>query len=148
MPTCKTSTRPSDGGCRITSRLTVNRGCPSDHIPTEEAGAPYSTPNGVDKLISLGVGFATSWLGSCLYLRKLRKAVAGARLTEASAEAQIELLQAAGGTNLVAAATGPTRQRVVSRMNSAIRLHLEGMRADGQQVPAPKSYSTYIEIPA
>jgi predicted RNase H-like HicB family nuclease len=45
-------------------------------------------------------------------------------------------------------ATGTTRQRAVSRMNSAIRFHLEGMRAEGQRVPAPKSYSTYIEIPA
>jgi predicted RNase H-like HicB family nuclease len=45
-------------------------------------------------------------------------------------------------------ATGATRQRAVSRMNSAIRFHLEGLRADGQRIPAPKSYSTYIDIPA
>jgi len=45
-------------------------------------------------------------------------------------------------------ATGATRQRAVSRMNSAIRFHLEGMREEGQRVPAPKSYSTYIDIPA
>jgi predicted RNase H-like HicB family nuclease len=45
-------------------------------------------------------------------------------------------------------AAGSTRQRTISRMNSAIRFHLEGMRAEGQRVPAPRSYSTYIEIPA
>ncbi len=45
-------------------------------------------------------------------------------------------------------ATGTTRQRAVTRMNSAIRFHLEGLRAEGRRVPAPKSYSTYIEIPA
>ena len=45
-------------------------------------------------------------------------------------------------------ATGPTRPRAVSRMQSAIRFHLEGMRAEGQRVPSPKAFSTYIEIPA
>ena len=45
-------------------------------------------------------------------------------------------------------AAGSTRQRVVSRMHSAIRFHLEGLRMEGQRAPAPKSYSTYIEIPA
>jgi len=45
-------------------------------------------------------------------------------------------------------ATGATRQRAVARMNSAIRFHLEGLRAEGPRVPASKSYSSYIEIPA
>lgn len=45
-------------------------------------------------------------------------------------------------------ATGATRQRAVSRMRSAIRFHLEGLRAMGRRVPAPKAFSTYIEIPA
>ena len=45
-------------------------------------------------------------------------------------------------------ATGTTRQPAVSRMDSAIRFHLEGLRADGQRVPVPKAYSTYIDIPA
>ena len=46
------------------------------------------------------------------------------------------------------AATGSTRARAVSRMQSAIRFHLDGLRAEGQRVPSPKSFSTYIEIPA
>ena len=45
-------------------------------------------------------------------------------------------------------ATGATRPRAVSRMQSAIRFHLEGLRAEGQPVPSPKSFSTYVEIPA
>ena len=45
-------------------------------------------------------------------------------------------------------ATGPTRQRAVSRMRSAIRLHLAGLRAQGRRPPVPKAFSTYVEIPA
>jgi len=45
-------------------------------------------------------------------------------------------------------AAGTTRQRAVSRMNSAIRFHLEGLRAEGQRVPVPKADSTSIDIPA
>ena len=45
-------------------------------------------------------------------------------------------------------ATGTTGPRAVSRMQSAIRFHLEGLRAKGQRIPPPKSFSTYVEIPA
>ena len=45
-------------------------------------------------------------------------------------------------------ATGSTRQRAVSRMQSAVRFHLEGLRAEGERVPSPKSFSTYVEVPA
>ena len=45
-------------------------------------------------------------------------------------------------------ATGPTRQRAVSRMRSAVRFHLAGLRAQGRRVPIPKAFSTYVEIPA
>ena len=43
-------------------------------------------------------------------------------------------------------ATGSTRQRTVARMQSAIRFHLEGLQVEGQRVPSPKAFSTYIEI--
>jgi predicted RNase H-like HicB family nuclease len=45
-------------------------------------------------------------------------------------------------------ASGPTRDRALSRMRSAIRLHLAGLRAQGRRVPAPKAFSTYVEISA
>jgi predicted RNase H-like HicB family nuclease len=45
-------------------------------------------------------------------------------------------------------ASGPTRARALSRMQSAIRFHLEGLRAAGRRVPSPKSFSTYLEVPA
>ena len=45
-------------------------------------------------------------------------------------------------------ATGTTRQRALTRMRSAIRLHLAGLRAQGRRVPVPKAFSTYVEIPA
>ena len=45
-------------------------------------------------------------------------------------------------------ATGTTRQRALSRMRSAIRLHLVGLRAQGRRVPVPKAFSTYVEISA
>jgi predicted RNase H-like HicB family nuclease len=45
-------------------------------------------------------------------------------------------------------ATAPTRPRVVTRMRAAIRFHLDGLREVGKRVPVPKSFSTYVEIPA
>jgi predicted RNase H-like HicB family nuclease len=45
-------------------------------------------------------------------------------------------------------ATGPTRHRALDRMQSAIQFHLDGIRAEGRRVPAPKSFSTYIEVSA
>ena len=44
-------------------------------------------------------------------------------------------------------ATGSTRPRVVSRMQSAIRFHRERMREERQRVPSPKSFTTYVGIP-
>jgi predicted RNase H-like HicB family nuclease len=46
------------------------------------------------------------------------------------------------------AATGGTRRRVETAMKHAIEFHLEGMRAEKMKVPAPKSYSTYVHVPA
>jgi predicted RNase H-like HicB family nuclease len=45
-------------------------------------------------------------------------------------------------------ATGATREEVEREMKEAIDFHLEGMRAEGEAVPEPSSYSTYVEVPA
>ncbi len=45
-------------------------------------------------------------------------------------------------------ATGATRKKVERTMQRAIEFHLAGMRAEGLKVPAPRSYSTYVEVPA
>jgi predicted RNase H-like HicB family nuclease len=45
-------------------------------------------------------------------------------------------------------ATGATREQVETSMKKAIEFHLDGMRAEGIEVPAPKSYSTYVEVSA
>jgi predicted RNase H-like HicB family nuclease len=45
-------------------------------------------------------------------------------------------------------ATGTTRENAITRMIAAIRFHVEGMRAEGQKIPTPKSYSTYVDVPA
>ncbi|MBN1548342.1 MAG: type II toxin-antitoxin system HicB family antitoxin [Syntrophaceae bacterium] len=46
------------------------------------------------------------------------------------------------------AATGKTRDEVEQTMRDAIQFHLDGMREDGDPIPAPHSYSTYCEVPA
>jgi predicted RNase H-like HicB family nuclease len=45
-------------------------------------------------------------------------------------------------------ATGSSRDEIDKNMREAIELHLEGLRAEGMEVPAPSSYSTYVEVPA
>ena len=45
-------------------------------------------------------------------------------------------------------AAGRTRPSVEEAMRKAIEFHLEGLRAEGRRVPAPKAYSAYVEIPA
>ncbi len=45
-------------------------------------------------------------------------------------------------------ATGATRSEVEETMREAIEFHLEGLRADGQQVPEPHSYATFVEVAA
>lgn len=44
-------------------------------------------------------------------------------------------------------ATGATKQEVEKHMREAIEFHLDGLRNDGYSVPAPNSYSTYIDVP-
>ena len=45
-------------------------------------------------------------------------------------------------------ATGATRKQIENAIQEAIAFHLEGMRAEGIKVPPPRSYSTYVEVPA
>jgi predicted RNase H-like HicB family nuclease len=45
-------------------------------------------------------------------------------------------------------ATAATRDDVEREMSDAIAFHLEGLRAEGMQVPSPHSSSTYVEVPA
>lgn len=44
-------------------------------------------------------------------------------------------------------ATGQTREEVESQMQEAIAFHLEGMARNGEPIPEPRSYSSYIEVP-
>jgi predicted RNase H-like HicB family nuclease len=44
--------------------------------------------------------------------------------------------------------TGATREDVEREMRPAIELHLDGLREDGQDVPTPHSYATYVEVAA
>ncbi len=45
-------------------------------------------------------------------------------------------------------AAGATRRGVEKAMREAIEFHLEGLREEGCRVPAPRSYSTYVDVPA
>jgi predicted RNase H-like HicB family nuclease len=45
-------------------------------------------------------------------------------------------------------ATGATREEVERTMHEAISFHLEGLRAEGYEVPEPTSYATYVEVAA
>lgn len=45
-------------------------------------------------------------------------------------------------------ATGKTREAVEKEMTEAIEFHIDGMKEDGQEVPSPRAYSTYVDIPA
>lgn len=43
-------------------------------------------------------------------------------------------------------ATGATRQDIQVAMQEAINFHVEGLRAESLEVPAPHSYSAYVEL--
>ncbi len=45
-------------------------------------------------------------------------------------------------------ATGTTREEVERVMREAIEFHLDGLREEGAQVPAPHTYATYVEVAA
>lgn len=42
-------------------------------------------------------------------------------------------------------ATGANREEVEERMREAIRMHLDGMREDGLEIPEPSSFAEYID---
>lgn len=44
--------------------------------------------------------------------------------------------------------TGRTREEVERNMREAIEFHLQGLRLEGLEAPAPHTYSAYIEVPA
>lgn len=45
-------------------------------------------------------------------------------------------------------ATGKTLMEVEQQIREAIEFHLEGMREDGESIPAPTSSVEYVEIAA
>lgn len=45
-------------------------------------------------------------------------------------------------------AAGRSRDEVENEMRGAIAIHIEHLRQHGYSVPAPGSYSTYVEVPA
>ena len=45
-------------------------------------------------------------------------------------------------------ATGATKSEVEDRMREAIRMHIDGMREDGLEIPEPSSVAEYIEVPS
>lgn len=45
-------------------------------------------------------------------------------------------------------ATGRTCEEVEREMRDAIAFHLEGMAQNGEPIPEPHTYSTYVEVPA
>lgn len=42
-------------------------------------------------------------------------------------------------------ATGPTVKAVEEEIRSAIRFHIEGLKADGLSIPQPSSLAEYVE---
>jgi len=45
-------------------------------------------------------------------------------------------------------ASGQSRDEVERAMREAIELHIEGLRADGVEVPEPQAYVTMVEVAA
>ncbi len=44
--------------------------------------------------------------------------------------------------------TGTTRAEVEANMREAVALHLVGLREDGEPLPTPHTYATYVEVAA
>ena len=42
--------------------------------------------------------------------------------------------------------TGSSPKDVEQRMREAIELHLEGLRAEGEEPPQPRAYATIVEV--
>ncbi|MCP5347685.1 MAG: type II toxin-antitoxin system HicB family antitoxin [Gammaproteobacteria bacterium] len=45
-------------------------------------------------------------------------------------------------------AAGETREEVISLIREAIEFHIEGLRASGEEVPAPSSNVEFIDVAA
>ena len=45
-------------------------------------------------------------------------------------------------------ATGDTVERVRENLREAVRMHLDGMRQDGQPIPPPSTSTEYLDIEA
>ena len=45
-------------------------------------------------------------------------------------------------------ATGESRDEVLNLIREAIEFHIEGLREDGQPVPAPLSFSAIVDVKA
>ncbi|MCP5347255.1 MAG: type II toxin-antitoxin system HicB family antitoxin [Pseudomonadales bacterium] len=45
-------------------------------------------------------------------------------------------------------AAGETREEVISLIREAIEFHIEGLRASGEEVPAPSSSVEFIDVAA
>lgn len=45
-------------------------------------------------------------------------------------------------------AVGQTREEVLRLIREAIEFHIEGLRAEGEPVPAPSSVSAYVDVDA
>lgn len=45
-------------------------------------------------------------------------------------------------------ATGSSKEEVENNMKDAVAFHLEGMDQEGQEIPKPHSFSTYLEVSA
>ena len=45
-------------------------------------------------------------------------------------------------------AAGETAEETEAIMREAIEFHLEGMRADGEQIPVPHSRAAFVEVAA
>jgi len=43
---------------------------------------------------------------------------------------------------------GFTKEEVERSMQEAIKFHIEGLKIQGEEVPQPSSYSTYLEVEA
>jgi predicted RNase H-like HicB family nuclease len=43
-------------------------------------------------------------------------------------------------------ATGSTREEVHNEMQQAVSFHIEGLKLEGQPVPAPQSEAAYAEV--
>ncbi len=43
-------------------------------------------------------------------------------------------------------ATGKSRKEVTERIEEAVRMHLEGMREDGLEIPEPQASSVLVEV--